>query len=199
MLDISFIQALQELTSIRDGYAERNKLLLGFEKKVKALTDENARLKEENAKAKADASSALRDATDYKKALDELNPRYAEALQKTVSLQAEVNKIPGLLKVKEDEVWDEAEKTITKAYEDQVPGLLDYGCRFAWKAALEVAGVPPSSALYKEVPTCPRPTAPDASTSAANPPADPKEIRQVTRDVPTIHLDGQPIHEEPLP
>ncbi|KAH7845488.1 hypothetical protein Vadar_002812 [Vaccinium darrowii] len=193
------LQALQEMTSIRDGYNERNKLLSAFEKKVKDLTDENARLKEESAKARADASSATKDAADNKKALDELGQKYTEAIQKATSLQVEVDKIPNALKAKEDESWDEAEKTITKAYEDQVPGLLQYGCQFGWKAALEAVGVPATSPLYNEVPLCPRPTAPGPSTSSAAPISDPKEIHQVTRDVPTIHLDGQPIHEEPLP
>lgn len=187
------------MTSIRDGYNERNKLLLGFERKVTALTEENARLKEENEKVKADASSAARDAADNKKALDELGQKYTEALQKAASLQAEVDKIPNALKAKEDESWDEAEKTITKAYEDQVPGLLQYGCQFGWKSALEVAGVPATSPLYNEVPICSRPTAPGPSSSSVAPTSDPKEIHQVTRDVPTINLDGQPIHEEPLP
>ncbi|KAH7834193.1 hypothetical protein Vadar_013651 [Vaccinium darrowii] len=190
--------ALQEMTSVRDDLQERNKLLLGFEKKVKALTDKNARLKEENLKAKNDVDSTLNDAADSKKAVEELTQKYTEEAQRGTSLQAEVDKIPGLLKAKEDEVWDEADKTITKAYEDQVPDLLQYGYQFAWKAALEVAGVPPSSALYNEVSTYPQPMAPGASTSMVDPRADPKEIRQVTRDVPTIILDGQPLHEEPL-
>lgn len=104
---------------------------VGFEKKVKALTDENARLKEENAKAKVDASSALRDVADSKKALEVFNQKYTESLQKAVSLQAEVDKFPSALKAKEDEAWDEAEKSITKAYEDQVLGMLQYECQFA--------------------------------------------------------------------
>ncbi|KAH7861900.1 hypothetical protein Vadar_032399 [Vaccinium darrowii] len=110
--------ALQEMASIRDVYNERKKLLLGFEKKVEALNEENTQLKEENAKAKADASSAMKDAADNKKALDELGQKYTEAIQKAASLQVEVDKIPNALKAKEDESWDEAGKTIIKAYED---------------------------------------------------------------------------------
>lgn len=187
------------MTSIRDGYNERNKLLAAFEKKVKELTDDNARLIEEVAKAKNDTSSAEKDAADKQKALDELGQKYTEAVQRGASLQAEVNKIPQVLKAKEDAIWDEAERTITKAYEDQVPELLQYGCRFGWKAALEAAAVPATSPLYNEAPTCQRPSAPGPSSSMAEQSADPKEIRQVTRDVPTVILDGNPIHEEPLP
>ncbi|KAH7864987.1 hypothetical protein Vadar_000802 [Vaccinium darrowii] len=196
----SFIlQALQEMTSIRDGYNERNKLLSAFEKKVKDLTDENARLKGESAKARIDADAALKGAADNKMALEEITQKCAEAVQKATSLQAEVEKMLDLLRRKEDELWDEVEKTITKAYKDQVPSLLQYGCKFGWKAALEAAGVPVTSPLYNEAPTCHRPSAPGPSSSTAEPSADPKEIRQVTRDVLTVFLDGQPIHEEPLP
>ncbi|KAH7836900.1 hypothetical protein Vadar_007172 [Vaccinium darrowii] len=68
---------------LQDGLQERNKLLLGFEKKVKALTDENARLKEENTKAKTDASSALRDAAESKKALEGAQPKICRSNAKS--------------------------------------------------------------------------------------------------------------------
>lgn len=102
-----------------------------------------------------------------------------------------------MLKDKEGEIWKEAEATIHKAYDDQVPGLLQYRCAFGWKASLEVTGVPSNSPLYNEVPICPRLVAPEASTS--NSAIDPKEIRQVTKDIETVILDGHPPHEEPLP
>ncbi|KAH7841228.1 hypothetical protein Vadar_027325 [Vaccinium darrowii] len=90
--------------------------------------------------------------------------------------------------------WKEAEATITKAYEDQGPILLQYVCAFGWKASLEVAGVSSSSPLYNEVLYCPHPVALEASTS--NSAAVPKEIQQVTKDVEIVFHDGQPPHEE---
>lgn len=113
---------------------------------------DNVKQKEELDKVKAEAVD--------KKVLQDLGKKYFEATKQIANLQAEVDKISVLLKDMEERTWDEADKEITKAYEDQLPGLQQYGCQFGFKAALVETKVPADSPVYDKVPVCPRPVAP---------------------------------------